>query len=83
MHSALWQAVIGAGAAGLVAARELHREGHRPTVFEQGTKVGGVWVYTDEIEEPHAATGLFQLPPPTYTINGHIPYAPAPLKKVE
>ena len=29
------QAVIGAGAAGLVAARELIREGHAVTVFEQ------------------------------------------------
>ena len=45
------QAVIGAGAAGLVAARELAREGHQPTVFEQGSRPGGVWVYTDDVEE--------------------------------
>ncbi len=45
------QAVIGAGAAGLVAARELLREGHKVTVFEQGSRVGGVWVYTEEIEK--------------------------------
>lgn len=31
------QAVTGAGAAGLVAARELVREGHRVTVFEKGS----------------------------------------------
>ncbi|CAL8462038.1 g1569 [Coccomyxa elongata] len=49
--------VIGAGAAGLVTARELLREGHRPTVFEQGTRVGGVWVYTDKVEEPHGDVG--------------------------
>ena len=34
------QCVIGAGAAGLVAARELLREGHRPTVYEQVTSAG-------------------------------------------
>ena len=34
----------------MVAARELRREGHCPTVFEQGDQIGGVWVYTDEIE---------------------------------
>lgn len=45
------QCVIGAGAAGLVAARELLREGHRPTVFEQGSRAGGVWVYTEATEE--------------------------------
>ena len=45
------QGVIGAGAAGLVAARELAREGHQPTVFEQGSRSGGVWVYTDAVEE--------------------------------
>ena len=37
-------AVIGAGAAGLVCARELLREQHKPVVFEQSTAVGGVWV---------------------------------------
>ncbi|KAI8476836.1 MAG: FAD/NAD(P)-binding domain-containing protein [Monoraphidium minutum] len=40
-------AVIGAGAAGLAAARELLREGHAPVVFEQAAEPGGVWVYTD------------------------------------
>ena len=44
------QAVIGAGAGGLVAARELLREGHRVTVYEKGSAVGGVWLYTDEVE---------------------------------
>lgn len=46
------QAVIGAGAAGLVAARELVNEGHKVTVFEKGSCTGGVWVYTDEVENP-------------------------------
>ncbi|XVE65041.1 hypothetical protein DITRI_Ditri07aG0150200 [Diplodiscus trichospermus] len=43
-------AVIGAGAAGLVAARELHREGHSVVVFERGIEVGGTWVYTPRVE---------------------------------
>uniref|UniRef100_A0ACD5ZH98 Uncharacterized protein n=1 Tax=Avena sativa TaxID=4498 RepID=A0ACD5ZH98_AVESA len=40
-------AVIGAGAAGLMAARELQREGHTPVVFERDTAVGGNWRYED------------------------------------
>ncbi|XP_061988846.1 flavin-containing monooxygenase FMO GS-OX-like 4 [Rosa rugosa] len=43
-------AVIGAGAAGLVAARELRREGHTVVVFERGDQIGGTWVYTPEVE---------------------------------
>ncbi|KAF8697878.1 hypothetical protein HU200_035371 [Digitaria exilis] len=44
-------AVVGAGAAGLAAARELRREGHAPVVFERAAAVGGTWLYT-----PPAAT---------------------------
>ena len=44
-------AVIGAGAAGLVAAHELRLEGHEVTVFEQSDRVGGLWNYTDEVED--------------------------------
>lgn len=44
--------MIGAGAAGLVAARELVREGHQVQVFEKGSCTGGVWVYTDDVESP-------------------------------
>lgn len=43
-------AVIGAGPGGLVAARELRREGHRVVVFEQGDQVGGTWIYTSKLE---------------------------------
>jgi cation diffusion facilitator CzcD-associated flavoprotein CzcO len=43
------QAVVGAGAAGLVAARELRREGHEVVVFEQQPQLGGTWLYTDEV----------------------------------
>ncbi|CAN6305923.1 unnamed protein product [Urochloa humidicola] len=38
-------AVIGAGAAGLVAVRELRREGHLPVIFERAAAVGGTWLY--------------------------------------
>ncbi|KAA8521868.1 hypothetical protein F0562_012510 [Nyssa sinensis] len=43
-------AVIGAGAGGLVAARELLREGHKVVVFEREDEVGGTWVYNPVIE---------------------------------
>jgi len=35
---------VGAGAAGLAAARELRAEGHLAVVFEKSASVGGVWV---------------------------------------
>lgn len=43
--------MIGAGAAGLVTARELLREGHSVRVFEQSPHLGGVWHYTEEVED--------------------------------
>ncbi|GAX79854.1 hypothetical protein CEUSTIGMA_g7294.t1 [Chlamydomonas eustigma] len=44
-------AVIGAGAAGLAAARELLREGHKVTVLEQNSRLGGVWVFDERVEK--------------------------------
>ncbi|XAR70436.1 hypothetical protein NMG60_11027283 [Bertholletia excelsa] len=44
-------AVVGAGAAGLIAARELRQEGHRVVVFEREDRVGGTWLY-DQATEP-------------------------------
>ncbi|XP_044487618.1 flavin-containing monooxygenase FMO GS-OX-like 4 isoform X2 [Mangifera indica] len=43
-------AVIGAGAAGLVAARELRREGHKVVVLEKNDQIGGTWIYTNLVE---------------------------------
>lgn len=43
--------VIGAGPAGLVAARELRREGHEVVVIEQKHDVGGQWLYDSKVEE--------------------------------
>lgn len=43
-------AVIGAGIAGIVTARELKREGHEVTVFEKASKLGGTWVYDPRTE---------------------------------
>ncbi|KAK6920299.1 Flavin monooxygenase-like [Dillenia turbinata] len=51
-------AVIGAGMAGLVAARELQREGHNVVVFEKSDKVGGTWAY-----DPRVETDLLGLDP--------------------
>ncbi|XP_028757449.1 flavin-containing monooxygenase FMO GS-OX-like 2 [Neltuma alba] len=43
-------AVIGAGVSGLVAARELQREGHRVVVFEKNHRIGGTWAYDPRTE---------------------------------
>ncbi|KAK6947601.1 Flavin monooxygenase-like, partial [Dillenia turbinata] len=43
-------AVIGAGAAGLTAARELRLEGHNVVVFERLSKIGGTWAYNPNTE---------------------------------
>jgi dimethylaniline monooxygenase (N-oxide forming) len=41
-------AVIGAGAAGLCAAKHLLARGMQVTVYEIGSKVGGLWVYEND-----------------------------------
>ncbi|KAL4363185.1 hypothetical protein GQ457_04G039600 [Hibiscus cannabinus] len=50
MGSSYKVAVIGAGPAGLVTARELQREGHHVTVFEKANRVGGIWLYNPRVE---------------------------------
>lgn len=42
--------VIGAGPSGLVAARELKKEGHKVVVLEQNYDVGGQWLYDPKVE---------------------------------
>jgi dimethylaniline monooxygenase (N-oxide forming) len=41
-------AIIGAGASGLCAAKWLGSVGIRPTIYEAGSHVGGVWVYDND-----------------------------------
>jgi len=41
-------AVIGAGAAGLCAAKILAASGMDVTVFEVGSRIGGLWVYEND-----------------------------------
>ncbi|KAG9160164.1 hypothetical protein Leryth_024535 [Lithospermum erythrorhizon] len=44
-------AVIGAGLSGLVAARELQREGHNNiVVYEKSSRLGGLWLYDPRTE---------------------------------
>lgn len=42
-------AVIGAGTAGICAAKHALAAGCKVTVFEQAKQVGGTWVYSDNI----------------------------------
>ncbi|KAK4257224.1 hypothetical protein QN277_006839 [Acacia crassicarpa] len=42
--------VIGAGPSGLVASRELRKEGHKVVVLEQNHDVGGQWLYDPKVE---------------------------------
>ncbi len=41
-------AVIGAGAGGLCAAKNLLAKGIEPTLFEIGTRIGGLWAYEND-----------------------------------
>ncbi|KAL6880331.1 hypothetical protein ACP4OV_011896 [Aristida adscensionis] len=43
--------VVGAGMAGLAAARELRREGHAVAVMEQRGDVGGQWLYDPRADD--------------------------------
>lgn len=60
-------AIIGAGAAGLVSARELRREGHRVVVFERQCQLGGIWVYN-----PGAESDPLGLDPARSTIHSSL-----------
>jgi hypothetical protein len=44
-------AVIGAGPAGLVSAREVIRHGCEVVVFEAADQIGGVWVFDERVED--------------------------------
>ncbi|KAJ8319576.1 hypothetical protein KUTeg_002870 [Tegillarca granosa] len=44
-------AVIGAGASGLTAIKSCLEEGLKPTCFERSDYIGGLWHYTETIEE--------------------------------
>ncbi len=51
--------VIGAGAAGLVSARELTKNGFDVMVLEQGDAVGGIWDYTPEIDDEQSGSRVY------------------------
>ncbi|XP_052621439.1 flavin-containing monooxygenase FMO GS-OX5 isoform X2 [Lactuca sativa] len=50
MATSLKVAVVGAGVAGLIAARELQRESHQVVVFEKSHRLGGTWAYDPRVE---------------------------------
>lgn len=60
--------VVGAGMAGLAAARELRREGHAVTVMEQSGDVGGQWLYDPrtDAEDPLGAAVPVRVPSSIY-----------------
>lgn len=41
-------AVVGAGLAGLCAAKNAKSFGHSVTIFEQCDRLGGTWIYTEQ-----------------------------------
>ncbi|KAJ3149705.1 hypothetical protein HDU86_006882 [Geranomyces michiganensis] len=45
-------AVIGAGVSGLVAAKELLAAGFSVTVYERGSRIGGIWAYSEDPDTP-------------------------------
>jgi len=51
-------AIIGAGAAGLAAARVFSRNGIRPVVFEKESETGGVWDYRANAKDRPMYKGL-------------------------
>lgn len=55
-------AVIGAGASGLVAARQLINAGLRPTIFEIAKNVGGAWTPSTTIRSPPPGGNINQHP---------------------
>ncbi|KAI5410180.1 flavin-containing monooxygenase FMO GS-OX-like 9 [Lathyrus oleraceus] len=62
--------VIGAGPSGLVAARELRKEGHKAIVLEQNHDIGGQWLYDDqnvEGEDPLGRNPLLKLHSSVYS----------------
>ncbi|CAK9159370.1 unnamed protein product [Ilex paraguariensis] len=50
LSQSLKVAVIGAGVSGLLAARELRREGHQVVVLEKANRFGGTWLYDSRVE---------------------------------
>jgi len=51
-------AVLGAGAAGLCAARHLKEKGFEVTIFELGSQIGGLWVYDNDNGQSPAYASL-------------------------
>uniref|UniRef100_UPI001E1B0C9F dimethylaniline monooxygenase [N-oxide-forming] 3 n=1 Tax=Jaculus jaculus TaxID=51337 RepID=UPI001E1B0C9F len=48
-------AIIGAGVSGLASIRSCLEEGLEPTCFERSNDIGGLWKFSDQIEEGRAS----------------------------
>ncbi|KAF9591768.1 hypothetical protein IFM89_007098, partial [Coptis chinensis] len=55
--------VIGAGPSGLMAARELRKQGHATVVLEQNHEIGGQWLYEPNVEgeDPLGKDGVLKV----------------------
>jgi cation diffusion facilitator CzcD-associated flavoprotein CzcO len=67
-------AVIGAGAAGLSAARHLLADGHDVVVYEAGSYVGGLWVYDNDNGRSVAYSSLHINSEPRTTAYEGVPF---------
>ncbi|KAK8016077.1 hypothetical protein PG993_014266 [Apiospora rasikravindrae] len=67
LHNINTVAIIGAGLSGVVTAAHLLRAGIAVTVFERGSQVGGVWIYSEQPdkEPPFPNTRPAAAPPLT------------------
>ncbi|KAI3495052.1 hypothetical protein L1887_37179 [Cichorium endivia] len=70
MATSLKVAVIGAGLAGLTAARELQRESHQVVVFEKFHRLGGTWAY-----DPRVESDLLGVDPNRDIVHGSLYYS--------
>lgn len=67
-------AIIGAGAAGLCAAKYLLDAGFDVTIFEIGTKIGGLWCYENDNGQSSAYATLHINTPKSITSFSDLPF---------
>jgi len=76
-------AIIGAGAAGLVAGLELLRAGHYPLIFEASERIGGRLFTVRDFDDPrvYAEMGSMRVPPVHKTLMHYLKHFNIPTRK--